>query len=110
MFSGKVKRYKDFACNYFLHLFSAFQNDFLNNKTYFVALFNADFQIALLDQLTSTNSCLLMHPILLRINLLKYNSGKRKSILVSQDVRIIKIPIIGLYFIWKNSLTELTKV
>ena len=52
-------------------------NYFSNNK---ISFFNVDFQIALLGQLTSTNSCLLMHSILVRINALKRNFGKQKSI------------------------------
>ena len=49
-------------------------------KTSFVALFNTDFQIALLDQLRSTNSSFSMHSILARIDGLKYNFGKQRSI------------------------------
>ena len=62
----------------FLEIFCArvFKNRFSNSKTYFIALLNADFQIPLFDQLTSTNSCLLMYSILVRINALKYNVGK----------------------------------
>ena len=36
----------------------------------FVALFNADFHITLLDQLRSTNSSLSMHSILVRIDVM----------------------------------------
>ena len=48
------------------------------NKTSFIALLNADFQIALFVQLTSTNSYLLLHSILVRIDGLRYNIGKQK--------------------------------
>ena len=57
-----------------------------------------EFQIALLGQLISTNSCLLMHSLLVRINVMKYNFEKQKS-MVSQDVRIMETQIIGLYSI-----------
>ena len=50
---------------------------FSNNKASFVALFNSGFQIALLGRLTLTKSCLLMHSILVQINRLKYNFGKK---------------------------------
>ena len=43
-------------------------------------ILNTNVQIALLRQLTSSNSSLLMHPILVQINGLKYNFGKQKSI------------------------------
>ena len=43
-------------------------------------LYSADFLIILLGQLTSINGCLLMHSVLVRINELKYNFGKQKSI------------------------------
>ena len=39
----------------------------------FVALFNANFHIALLDQLRSTNSSLSMHSILVRIDVMDWN-------------------------------------
>ena len=41
-----------------------------------VALFNADFQIALLCQLTSTSIYLLMHSSLVQLNRLKNKFGK----------------------------------
>ena len=63
----------------FLEIFCThvFKNGFSNNRTYFIALLNADFQIPLFGQLTSTNSCLLKCSILVRINALKYNVGKQ---------------------------------
>ena len=63
------------------------------------------FRNSLINQLT--NSCLLMYSILVRINTLKYNFGKQKS-----------VQIIGLFFIkrkmWiaqgKKNLSKLTEV
>ena len=57
--------------------FHVFKIYFWNKKTSFVALFNAGFQIVLLGQLTLTNSCLLMHSILVRINDRNRTSGNK---------------------------------
>ena len=74
----------------------AFTNDFSNNTSSFDALFNADFQIALLGQLTPINSCLLMHS---RLNqLTEILLRETKINLVNQDVQIIEIQIVGLHF------------
>ena len=43
-------------------------------------LYCADFHMALLGQLTSINGWLLMHSVLVRINELKYNFEKQKSV------------------------------
>lgn len=60
LFFGRVKCYKDFVCNLFCKPVNYLQNYFSNKKTSFVALFNIAFEIALLVQLTSVNSCLSM--------------------------------------------------
>ena len=49
-------------------------------KKHLWLLYNAGFYMALLGQLTLINGCLLMHSALVRINELKYNFGKQKSI------------------------------
>ena len=46
----------------------ALWNYILYNKTSLITLFNAEFQIALLNQLTWSKICLLMHFIWVRIN------------------------------------------
>ena len=66
----------------------------MNNKISFAALFIADVQMTLLGQRTSTNSCLLMHSILVQINELKNKIWFKVNLVIH---------IIGLYFIkWEN--------
>ena len=70
-------------------------------KTFFVALFNIVFQKVLSGQLILSNSCLLIHSILVGIKG-EIQLWEAKIDLVSRDVQIIKSQIIGLYFIkWK---------
>ena len=80
VFSRRVKCYKDFVGNYFVRLSMLSKIISSITKHLLLLYLNTYLQRVSLDQLTSSNSCLLMHSILVRINGLKYNLEKQKSI------------------------------